>query len=190
MKKFILSLFLCAAILPCVFAESDEEVSSDKFFGVGPGLRLSLMGVEPTVAVNIYNLELEGACAFSSGWDPTETNFGWAPSFSIAYNTKPFDKGVSSTLGLEYVYLTKTYLNMLSFSTGATDAHAASFFYRGAVNFNPHFSFLWRLRLPLMIAAPDSDGKLSGIFITSPAGFGLSWLICLCTTSIGIKFEL
>ena len=65
MKKLLLCLILCAGLIPSVFARSswddDDDFDSDKIFGITPGIRLSILGLEPTLAVDIYHLEIEAA---------------------------------------------------------------------------------------------------------------------------------
>ena len=111
MKKLLLCLIICAGLIPSVFARSswddDDDFDSDKIFGITPGIRLSILGLEPTLAVDIYHLEIEAACAFNTGFDGNQ--FGFAPSGSVAYITNPFEKGGSTAFGLEYMYLTPSY---------------------------------------------------------------------------------
>ncbi|MBP5520369.1 MAG: hypothetical protein J6X84_07310 [Treponema sp.] len=194
MKKFLLCLFIFAAIIPAAFSNDDDSYDSDKVFGVTPGIRLSVLGLEPTVALDIYNLEIEGACAFSSGLDGDQ--FGFAPSVSVAYISNPFERGASAAFGLEYMYLTKSYTNMLTKTINNKDKddfvsgiHGLSFFYKGCVNFNSVVGLLWRLRLPLMIAGSAED-EYFNLNVTNLPGFAGCFLIGICTTSIGVKFTL
>ena len=194
MKKILFAMILSLFILPAVFASPDEyEVTnrSDKIFGVAPGVRFSVLGVEPTVALNIYNLELEGACAFSSGLDGKK--FGVAPSFSVAYNTNPFEKGTSAVFGLEYMYLTTSYTNMIVKTIDEDNqedvlpgVHALSIFYKGGYNFNHVFGLLWRFRLPLMITAAK-DGESVNLNVSNLPGVAGCFLLGICTTAIGVK---
>ena len=200
MKKILFAMILSLFILPAVFASPDEyEVTnrSDKIFGVAPGVRFSVLGVEPTVALNIYNLELEGACAFSSGLDGKK--FGVAPSFSVAYNTNPFEKGTSAVFGLEYMYLTPSYTNMLNKTVEKNNTiedeeelpgvHSLSLFYKGTYNFNKVFGLLWRVKLPVMIMPAERvEGDIQNLNITNFPGFLGCTLIGFCLTSVGVRF--
>lgn len=188
MKKLLISVLFIGALMTTAFAETE----SDKIFGITPGIRLSILGLEPTVAVDITHLELEGACAFSTGFDGKQ--FGIAPSFSAAYITNPFEKGGSAAFGLEYMYLTPSYTNMIvKFIDKDNDEdvlpgiHSVSFFYKGCYNFNSVIGLLWRLRLPLMIAGKKDDVSFN-MNITNLPGFAGCFLIGVCTTSIGVKF--
>ena len=80
MKKFIICILLCAALVPSVFARSEDDDYDyrEKVVGITPGVRLSILGLEPTLGLNISNLEIEGACALNTGWDGKQ--FGYAPS--------------------------------------------------------------------------------------------------------------
>ena len=202
MKKFLLTLFLSLALLPAVFAATDEfEITdaSDKTFGFAPGLRLSILGLEPTFAINMNNLEFEAACAFSSGLDGKQ--MGFAPSVSIAYNTNPFEKGNAAIFGLEYMFLTPSYTNLLNKSLEKESynndeieldwpgIHSLSLFYKGTHNFNNVFGMLWRIKLPLlMLPAEKVDGEIQNLNITNWGGFFLCSLIGVCETSVGVRF--
>ncbi len=194
MKRILICLLACVMIIPAVFADTDEtrDYESEKIFGITPGVRLSVLGLEPTIGVNIYNLELEGACAFSTGLDGKQ--FGCAPSFSVAYNTNPFEKGSYAVFGGEYMYLTPSYTNMLTKTFDEDNdedvlpgIHSISLFYKGGYNFTEVFGLIWRLRLPLMIAATKDDESFN-LNVTNLPGFAGCFLIGICTTSIGVKF--
>ena len=191
-------MILSLVLMPAVFASPDEyEVTnnSDKIFGIAPGLRFSVLGVEPTIALNLYNLELEGACAFSSGLDGKQ--FGAAPSFSVAYNTNPFERGTAAVFGLEYMYLTSSYTNMLNKTVEKNKndedvvpgIHSLSLFYKGTYNFNKVFGLLWRVKLPVMIMPAERvDGEIQNLNITNFPGFLGCALIGFCLTSVGVRF--
>ena len=200
MKKSFLTVILSLFLLPAVFASPNEyEVTNDsnKIFGIVPGIRFSVLGVEPTVALNVFNLELESACAFSSGLDGKK--FGAAPSFSVAYNTNPFEKGTSAVIGLEYMYLTPSYTNMLNKTVDKNNTiddedelpgvHSLSLFYKGTYNFNKVFGLLWRVKLPVMIMPAERvDGDIQNLNITNLPGFLGCTLIGFCLTSVGVRF--
>ena len=200
MKKSFLTVILSLFLLPAVFASPNEyEVTNDsnKIFGIVPGIRFSVLGVEPTVALNVFNLELESACAFSSGLDGKK--FGAAPSFSVAYNTNPFEKGTSAVIGLEYMYLTPSYTNMLNKTVDKNNTiddedelpgvHSLSLFYKGTSNFNKVFGLLWRVKLPVMIMPAERvDGDIQNLNITNLPGFLGCTLIGFCLTSVGVRF--
>ncbi|MCR5385552.1 MAG: hypothetical protein K6E69_00365 [Treponema sp.] len=198
MKKIFISLLLIGALFAPMFADSDDDVSErttsapEKTIGFGPGLRISVLGLEPTFAVDIGNLELEAACALSSG--VTGKQFGFAPSFSVAYNSNPFEKGMAATFGLEYMYLTPAYTAVLAdmfdddSNSSTPGIHALSLFYRGGFNFNHVFGLLWRIRMPLVIGG-SQDGESFNMNITNLPGFFGCLLVGVCTISIGVKFE-
>lgn len=194
MKKILLCLILCASLIPAVFARSgDSDDDSDKIFGITPGVRLSLLGVEPTLAFDITHLELEAACAFNTGFDGNQ--FGYAPSASVAYITNPFEKGGSTAFGLEYMYLSPSYTSLIIKASESNyngveipGVHSLSLFYKGCYNFNSVFGLLWRLRLPVLITGKDTDGQTYNLNITNLPGFASCFLIGICTTTIGVKF--
>lgn len=196
MKKLLLCLILCAGLIPSVFARSswdddDDDFGSYKTFGITPGVRLSILGLEPTLALDISHLELEAACAFNTGFDGKQ--FAYAPSCSIAYITNPFEKGGSTAFGLEYMYLTPAYTAMMenlvdADSSGAyPGVHGLSLFYKGCYNFNSVVGLLWRLRLPVMIMGKEGDNYYN-LNITNLPGFAGCFLLGICTTTIGVKF--
>ena len=191
MKKILLCLLVCTVIAASAFARSNDDDDSEKMIGFGPGVRFSVLGVEPTLSLDILNLELEGACAFSTGLDGKQ--FGYAPSFSVAYNTNPFEKGGFAVFGAEYMYLTPMYTNMIvrTFDKDEDEdvmpgIHSISLFYKGGYNFNSVFGMIWRLRLPVMITG-KSDEESFNLNITNLPGFAGCFLIGVCTTSIGVK---
>ena len=198
MKKFLITMILSLALMPALFATPDDfEItnSSDKIFGIAPGVRISVLGVEPTLALNMYNLELEGACAVSSGLDGKQ--FGVAPSFSIAYNTNPFERGTAAVFGLEYMYLTSSYTNMLNKTVEKNKnekdvvpgIHSLSLFYKGCYNFNRTFGLLWRVKLPVMIMPAERvEGEIQNLNITNFSGFLACTLIGFCETGVGVRF--
>lgn len=194
MKKLLFCLIFSLAFLPAVFAIDNYEIndSSEKTFGISSGVRFSVLGVEPTFAIDVYNLEVEAACAISSGLNGK--HFGYAPSFSVAYNTNPFERGSAAVFGAEYMYLAPSYTNMLPKSFDDYEegdvlpaVHAVSLFYKGAYNFNKAFGLLWRIRLPVFIGARDGE-DLYNFNITNLPGFTACALIGFCTTSVGVKF--
>ena len=199
MKKLLLCLILCAGLIPSVFASSfdDEDEGSGKFYGLTPGVRLSFIGVEPAFAVDVVNLEVEASCAFTTGYNGNE--IGFAPALSVAYISNPFEKGSSAAFGVEYMFLTPTYINLLtsafaekssssssSSSSSDEDAlgiHAVSLFYKGCYNFNRLVGLTWRIRMPCMIAYGNENINISNV-----PGFWTCLLAGVCTTSVGVKF--
>ena len=196
MKKFIICILLCAALVPSVFASSDDDEYDykEKVIGITPGVRLSILGLEPTLGLNISNLEIEGACALNTGWDGKQ--FGYAPSVSIAYNTNPFEKGGYTVFGGEYMYLSPAYMNMIATLLKDGDnritipsLHAFSVFYKGGYNFNNVVGMLWRIRLPLWII-DNEGGAQCNLNVTNLPGFAANFLIGVCTISLGVKFTI
>ncbi len=192
MKKLILCILICAAFIPSLFAKAndfDDEPKSEKIFAVVPGVRLSILGLEPTIGFNIYNLDSELSAAISTGI--AGEGFGIAPAISVGYCTNPFDQGIVATFGLEYLILTSSYINMLNnFSEDASYVnipaiHALSLYYRGGFNFNNVFGLTWRVRLPLFMG-----GGGEYFNITNYQGALLCTLIGICTISVGVKFTI
>ena len=195
LKKLLLCLILCAGLIPSVFAKSswddDDDFGADKTFGITPGIRISLLGLEPTLALDISHLEIEAACAFNTGYDGNQ--FAFAPSCSVAYITNPFEKGGSTAFGLEYMYLTPSYTAMMEKLVDADSSgvypgvHGLSLFYKGCYNFNSVVGLLWRLRLPVLITG-TAEGETFNLNITNLPGFAGCFLLGVCTTAIGVKF--
>lgn len=198
MKKFFFVIILCFTFLPSLFADEFDDVvasssKSEKLFVFTPGVRFSFLGIEPSFSFDIKNLELELACVISTGF--TGKEFGVAPSFAIGYNTNPFDRGAVATFGLEYMYLTSSYTNMIVKAVGGDDAeeqfpgiHGLGIYYKGAYKFNPTFGLLWKFQLPLLIYA-TKDGVSMNINITNMPGMLGCFIIGLSTTSIGVEFS-
>ena len=201
MIKLVLSaLFVFALVAPQVFADTDDsddemEILSDgseKSFAFGPGVRFSILGMEPTLTFGISNLELEATCVISTGADGNQ--FGYAPSFSVAYNTNPFEKGSGATFGGEYMLLSSAYTSMLNKISDSKNTeklpalNALSLFYKGHVNFTQHFGLHWRIRMPLFIFGSDGD-NFQSIDVTSLAGLGICTLVGISTVSAGIQFR-
>lgn len=192
MKKFLLCLVFFAAFMPAIFADDFESDynDSEKVFAVVPGLRLSILGLEPTIGINFHNLETELGVAISTGL--TGNGFGIAPNLSVGYCTNPFDKGISATFGAEYFLLTSSYINLLNKISDDDDydyevpaIHAVSLYYKGVFNFNKTFGLLWRVRLPLVMA-----GGGHSFNITNTQGALVCGLIGFCTISVGVKFSI
>ncbi|BDC94357.1 hypothetical protein [Treponema bryantii] len=191
MKKLLLCIILCAAFIPSLFANSDDfdEPKSEKIFAVVPGVRISILGLEPTIGFNIYNLDAELGVAISTGF--TGEGFGVAPAISVGYCTNPFDKGPVATFGLEYLILTSSYVNLLN--KVADEAaymdipaiHTLSLYYRGGFNFNNVFGLTWRVRLPLFMG-----GGGEYFNITNYQGALICTLAGICTISVGVKFTI
>ena len=195
MKRFLLTLLICAVLIPSAFAKAEDievTASSDKVFGITPGVRLSVIGLEPTIGVELFNLELEGCCALNTGLDGEQ--FGYAPSFTVAYNTNPFERGGFAVFGGEYMYLTPAYTNMIIKTIDEEvegdvlpGIHTVSFIYKGGYRFNHVFGLLWRFRLPLLIAGENEEVKFN-LNVTNLPGVAGCFLLGVCTTSIGVQF--
>ena len=138
------------ALLPSAFARTEIveiDENSEKVFGMSPGLRLSILGLEPTFGVNYKNVEAEIGCAISSGIDGSK--IGVAPSFSIGYCTNPFYRGSCTTFGLEYYVLSSSYIGLLNRLDEDSDVmlvpvtiQALSLYYKGAYHLTKNFSTL------------------------------------------------
>ena len=204
MNKITILLLLGLLLTPSVFADENDDIetftekdtaSEDKTFGAAVGVRFSVLGLEPVVDVNISHLELEGTCIFNTGLKGDE--FGYAPSFSIGFNTNPFEPGSTTVLGGEYMYLSPMYTNMITKITDKDNenteslpaVHAVSLFYRGGVNFTSHLGMNWRVRLPLFIAGKQGDESFN-VNISNLMGFGICCLTGLCTVSLGLRVNL
>lgn len=190
MKKFLIAIIVFLLLLPAAFAKSDYyefEESPKKIFGIAPGLRLSIIGLEPTLAIDFFNLEIEAGCAVSTGLDGK--SLGIAPSLSLGYCTNPFERGSSTTFGAEYYLLSPSYTNLMNqlsedrTPTNGASIHAFSLFYKGAFHFNRHLGLLWRIRLPLFFGG---DGQYFNI--TNPPGALLCCLAGIATVGVGVSF--
>jgi len=197
MKKLAIFLILTVTVFSSAFADyqmkkkNTETSNSEKIIGFAPGIRLSLLGIEPSFGIDVKNLELEAACAISTG--TTGDKIGVAPSFSVAYNSDPFGNGVSATFGLEYMFLSSSYMNVLGDVSDSDDSgndsniHAISIFYRGDFKIVDFLAFCWRIRFPLFIGWEGNDG-LESINVTNFPGLLGCGLIAICTVSIGVRF--
>ena len=190
MKKFLFCLIITMAMLPSVFARTEiVEIDdySGKVFGMSPGMRISILGLEPTFAVNYRNIEAEVGCSISTGVDGSK--LGVAPAFSIGYCTNPFLRGACTTFGLEYFLLSSSYIGLLDqlseepVEGAPSSIQAISLFYKGGYHFNRTFGVLWRARLPLLMGF---DGYYYNI--TNTRGALLCCLAGACTISAGVNF--
>lgn len=200
MKKIFWIFALCAILGTAVFADEyeDEDISfesdsTEKMIGFTPGIRFSVLGIEPTFSLNLSHLELEGSCIMSTGLKGEQ--FGYAPSVSVGYNTNPFERGSFAVFGGEYMCLSSMYITMLANLLNNDNEedlpaiHSVSLFYKGGVNFTNRFGMIWRVRFPLVIAGA-ADGETYSLNVTNLAGFGGCTLVGLSTISMGIKLTL
>ena len=195
MKKLILCLTLLVSVLFAGFANSyddldvpeyQKENQKETMFSYNPGLRFSILGLEPTFSFNFYNLETEVACAFTSGFDGK--SFGFAPSFSIGYCTNPFERGGVTTFGAEYLLVTQAYIKAFKSEMDAPVVHAVSLFYKGGYKFTDAFGVNWRVRLPLFMGG--SSGDYSEFYnITSTQGGLICVLAGALTIGAGVQFS-
>lgn len=193
MKKIFICLALFASVFAVGFSRDFSYGNGENSFALVPGLRLSLLGLEPTFAVDFENLELEAACAVTTG--VKGEGFGIAPSVSIAYCSNPFDSGSVLTFGLEYMMVSSSYMRAFgAFSdsdtaTGVPVFHAVSLFYKGGYKFTDVFGVLWRARIPLLIGG--SDGNQSLYYnITNTQGAFMCLLAGVLTLGVGVQFTI
>lgn len=181
MKKIGLALSLFFLLLP---------IYANENIGFTPSLKLSMLGFEPAIAMNYNNLETEISVPFKTTAD--SSSIYAAPAINISYNTKPFSKGYSSTVGFEYMYLMAGYTESLfslieNDSTDYPSLHAFSVFYRAGINFSDHFGIQIKARQPLCILSAKSNSNYR-MSILNDIGFLESYLILVSTISVGVKY--
>ena len=204
MKKvysFILCIIFSTLILFPVFSE--DHSPDGKVIGLTTGMRLSLLGFEPSVSLILDNLEIEGFCPivrYTRDWDNLKV--GYAPGGSIGFISSPFDTGWQNGIGISYIWFTPSYVDttmaIWSWKENNDDpdviknikengGHVFSLYYRGGVRFRSGVNLFFRIALPVVAFAPDLAGN--GVITIVDAYGGLASLaVCTLTQSIGIRF--
>lgn len=180
--------------------EKNESKKKAKVFGITPSLRFSIIGVEPSIALNIFNLEMEGGAAIQRQFG--SDYFGFAPIFSVGYNSKPFTKGYQNFIGASYIYLTENWMkstfigqiicDIQDKNTDVPDfswpeGHIFAINYRGAFQWASKCNLNFRVLLPLAMYYTDKENPTLITIADNIGGFGLSWLCAIASFSIGFK---
>ncbi|MBQ5491927.1 MAG: hypothetical protein IIT68_07720 [Treponema sp.] len=211
LKKITVLAALCAALaLPCMARDSDSGL------GFSGGVRFSVLGMEPTVALIFNNLEVEASAPIQSqhvysssynpgsvpsGQDVSDYVFGIAPEVSIGYNSKPFTSGWQNTVGASVLWLTDSFVNALAGngsasvlpldSNGSVDfsqgAYLGSFFYRGGIQWKSGLCLYFRVTVPLVAYVP-SQGNAGFYSVMESEMAMASMAAAFTTTAVGIKF--
>ncbi|MCF0242679.1 MAG: hypothetical protein HUK25_08580 [Treponema sp.] len=186
MKKLLIVLtILSFGINFAASAETENEYQNEnntqveqkleRKFGGSIGVRLSILGVEPTVSFIGGKTELEVYCPVlmigssfikDLKWD----NFLMGPGASIGMLSSPFETGFQNGFGAAYNY----------YFTG--DLHAWSLYYKLGVRFRDGSNIMVRTMWPM---AMMQKGEI--ISILSPDYLLGSYLISYCLFSIGYR---
>lgn len=175
MKKII--TFMCVAVMTCFAAFAEMEIA--------PGIRFSVLGVEPTVSLNIDDLEVEAGFAFArdaSYYIDTSDDYRvmFTPNITFGWNYDAFDTGWHNLVGASY------YLGM-GFNSNETDVyHMIGMAYRGSVRFRSNLEICAQTCLPFLIVHQGADEPLP-LTIADNGGIWECALLGLCMSSIGIR---
>lgn len=185
MKKiFVIMTMLCFGLCFSLSAESEDvskkvddttvESKSEKKFGGAIGVRVSILGVEPSVSLIGGNTEVEVYCPVmqdysSDGWE----DFTLGPGVSWGYLSSPFEKGFQNGVGAAY----NCYYNL--------NLHAWSLYYKLGVRFNNGSNLMFRTMVPLVMWETDSNTMLS---IAQPGYFWGSFLASHALFSVGYRY--
>ena len=191
MKKiFALALLACVAGIP-LFAQEDAE--NGKTFGGSAGLRLSILGIEPTASFIFNHMEIEASCPLAR-YGINSSIVGYAPGAAVGYISSPFDKGWQNGVGISYYWFTQSYIDSVveTFWDVASTAenvnlHAFSLYYRGGIRFRKGFNMYFRVMVPLVLYA-HADTEKAVISVIDREFVSVMLLGCVCTQAIGVRF--
>lgn len=174
MKK-LLSI-VAVAMLACFSAFAEMQVS--------PGLRFSVLGVEPTVALNVDDFEAEVGFSFARD---AYYDFGGkyyrtilTPNVTVGWNYDAFDTGWHNLVGATY------YCGFGLNSDNNDVYHMAGLAYRGSVKFRNNVEICIRTNLPFVIIDPTQDDPLA-LTIADAGGIFECALYGLAMSSIGVR---
>lgn len=181
MKK-IITLFVAMAVSFMAFAEVH----------VATGLRGSILGLEPTVALCIDDFEAEVGVAmsrnvsfmpiFSIDNDRRADNLFLTPNITIGWNYDAFESGWHNTVGFSY------FCPLLIDSKSTSPAHLAGLSYRGSYKFRNNMEFTLSTYLPFLLINQSEDNPI--IFtIVDQNGILESIKYGASMTSVGVRIN-
>ena len=179
MKK-IIGLVVAMAVSFMAFAE----------IHVATGLRGSILGLEPTVAVCVDDFEAEIGAAMSRNVsampifsiDGRGDNMVLTPNITVGWNYDAFESGWHNTVGFSY------FCPLLIESNSTTPAHMAGLSYRGSFKFRNNLEFTLTSYLPFILLNQSEDNPV--IFtIVDQGGIWDSFLYGLMMTSVGMRIN-
>lgn len=176
MKK-ILSIVV-ALFVGCFVLSAETHVE--------PGIRFSVLGVEPTIAVGINDLEIEAGFAFARDgmyqFDSQKYRALMTPNVTVGWNYDAFDTGWHNLVGF-------TYYCGIGYNKNATDIyHMAGLGYRGSIKFRNNFEICVRTNLPFVIIDPTADDPLA-LTIADAGGIYDCLVYGISMTSVGFRFS-
>ncbi|MBP3710082.1 MAG: hypothetical protein J6I73_06760 [Treponema sp.] len=192
MKKMFAAALLACMVSISLSAQDDAEKS--KTLGGSAGLRLSILGIEPTASFIFNHMEIEASCPLARYSMDSNATIGYAPGASFGYISSPFDKGWQNGVGISYYWFTPSYIDSVAaIFSGVTSTaqngnlHAFSLYYRGGIRFRKGFNMYFRVMVPLVLYA-HSDTDKTVISIIDREFVSVMLLGCLCTQAIGFRF--
>lgn len=179
MKK-IIGLVAAMAVSFMAFAEVH----------VATGLRGSILGLEPTVAVCIDDFEAEVGVAMSRNvsvmpiysLDGNGDNLVLTPNITLGWNYDAFESGWHNTVGFSY------FCPLLIDSNSTSPAHMAGLSYRGSFKFRNNMELGLTTYLPFILINQSEDNPV--IFtIVDQDGIFSSIAYGLALTSLGLRIN-
>lgn len=176
MKK-LLSI-VAVAMFACFSLFAETQVS--------PGIRFSVLGVEPTVAFNVDDFEAEiGLAVARDGYYEFDSSCRYhtllTPNITIGWNYDAFDTGWHNLVGF-------TYYCGLGFKDDYSmdHYHLAGLGYRGSIRFRNNLEICFRTNLPFVVIDSTRADPLY-LTIADAGGFGECILYGLAMSSIGVR---
>ncbi len=183
MKNKIKITVFCSFLLTSVLTAQQ--------LGGSVGTRMSVLGFEPSVSLNISDFEMEAAVPLIR----SDEVFGWAASFSAGELSK-YSRyyGWQNGLGLTYSFVPDSYFKSLfSFAYNISNMktfdplHLVTFYYKGQWKFSSGISIFFRFNLPL-VAIYSESGSVHTFSIIDTYGIWCSILACAYTPSLGVRY--
>ncbi len=180
-----------------------------KSIGGSVGTRMSVLGFEPSVSLNISDFEIETACPLIR----VDKAFGWAVSLSAGYlSHSARRRGWQRGVGLTYSYFSSAYCSSFIslFSTNfdsieidengnvtqllMTDSdytgplHLMTLYFKGQYKFSNGVAVFFRYNFPL-IALFCSEGEYDVISLIDYGAPLVSIITAFYTPSIGVCYK-
>ncbi|MBQ9630789.1 MAG: hypothetical protein IJR49_04310 [Treponema sp.] len=215
MKKILLMIVLFFLSF-AIFAEGENSKGSEnqnaakvKTLGGSVGLRISILGLEPTASIIYKKLEIEAFCPIASNGifegSFSDNTIGYMPGASFGYLSKGFERGWQNGVGGFWYWITPEYIDTFlayggayassnssssgtysSSSVEGPDIHAFGIYYKGGIRFKSGCNLYFRMLFPLALYAPSERQTITIINREALAAAALGWLL---TQSIGFRYS-
>lgn len=183
-------------LLVCVFL-CNVGFSAERTFGGSVGMRLSVLGMEPTASFIFSQMELEASAPLSASGGTSKDNpskFGVMPGGSFGYLQEPFKTGWQNGVGIDYHWLSPSWWeatligSLMKKSDISPNFHAVSLYYKGGWKWSNGCNLYFRLLLPLVFWGPTSDGSVKSLSVINTTGLAASFLALVVTPSLGFRW--